>query len=934
VETDPGVSLDPAIAAPSGPHSPGPSLPASLPAAGREGRLARSARFVPSSPGGWGGGWERRGRGGEGPGAAGLFLLLLLFAFPVLAQNPGSDPTLWPEPQRAFFQDGPGLLLSPEQRDELLGLDEAGRGRLIQEILDRDPVPETPENEMRLGVERRLRLVAEELPSPRDARAQLLFLRGRPVERVVLDCAVAFRPLEIWTYLEAGGTPKDLVLYRPSASEPFRLWLPIDSKRALYTSDMEFWLLQWDFMRLPGRQRIDRFFCPSSARVDAATGVDGLGAVPASASVPGYRETKAREDRGTRVDTAGNRDTPDFRWVRPEDRIAKLWAPPADLAAWAREAAATGLQPEPERLAPGLLDVDFPRRQGQRLIGRFLVELPSTAGMATTEVKGTLRVRLAVDGVLEREGEVFEDFRVRYQVSAPLPGTPAALLMERAVRPGQSFVLRLRIRDETTGAEARIARGFRVPEAPEKHLAPELTAAAVGGETLRTGVAGTNTLLLLPPPSEVVLGVWRAETVVSGGRIVKVVFLLDGQPQLTRTRPPYSAEVRLAEIPREQVVRVEGYDALGELVAWDQLVVNQARGALRVLITDPKRGSRSGGKVMARAEVVVPEERRVESVEMRVNDTKVATLTQPPWQQEIQVPAEGDLAYLTVTARLDDGSQAEDVRFLRAPVNMGEVEVDLVELFATALDGSGHPVQGLPASDFTVLEGGKPQKIARFEQVDDLPLSLGIAIDTSFSMASSLVEAERAATGFVRHLLTPRDRCFTLQFGGRPTLLLPPVDDVEAVALSLKGLQSFGRTALYDAIITSLYYFRAERGQRALVLLTDGEDTTSGTSWEDALAYARRSGVTIYTIALGLSEIKRGPRNKLEELADATGGRAFFVDRADDLAGVYGRIEEELRSRYLLAYSSDRSADPNGFRPVEVRIKKGLKARVSRGTYP
>ena len=156
----------------------------------------------------------------------------------------------------------------------------------------------------------------------------------------------------------------------------------------------------------------------------------------------------------------------------------------------------------------------------------------------------------------------------------------------------------------------------------------------------------------------------------------------------------------------------------------------------------------------------------------------------------------------------------------------------------------------------------------------------------------------------------------------------------EAVALSLEGLKSFGRTALYDAIITSLYYFRAERGQRALVLLTDGEDTASGTSWEDALAYARRSGVAIYTIGLGLSEMKRGSRSKLAELAEATGGRAFLIDRADELSGVYGRIGEELRSRYLLAYSSDRPADPNGFRPVEVRIRKGLKARVSRGAYP
>jgi VWFA-related protein len=377
------------------------------------------------------------------------------------------------------------------------------------------------------------------------------------------------------------------------------------------------------------------------------------------------------------------------------------------------------------------------------------------------------------------------------------------------------------------------------------------------------------------------------------------------------------------------VVRVEGYDAAGDLVAWDQVVVNQARGRFRVLITDPRRGLRVKDKAVARAEVVVPEERRVESVEFRVNDRVAATLTQPPWQHEVQVPSEGDLAYLTVTARLDDGTQAEDVRFLRAPANLGEVEVDLVELFAAALDGSGHPVRGLPASDFEILEAGKPQKIVRFEQVDDLPLTLGIAIDTSFSMASSLAEAQRAAAGFVHNLLTPKDRGFTLQFGGRPELLVPPIDDAEAVALSLEGLRAFGRTTLHDAIITSLYYFRAERGQRALVLLTDGEDTASGTSWEDALAYAKKSGVTIYTIGLG-----KGPRDKLTELAQATGGRAFFIERADELAGTYSRIGEELRSRYLLTYSSDRPADPSGFRPVEVRIKKGLKARVSRGTYP
>jgi Ca-activated chloride channel family protein len=851
----------------------------------------------------------------------GLLLVLLLLALPALAQPPAadSDPTLWPEPQRGFFQDGPGLLLSAAEREELLGLDEAGRERFIQDFVARDPIPETPENELAEGIERRLRLVVGELPSPRDARGQLLFLRGRPSERLVVDCAVAFKPLEIWSYPGEDGAKKELVLYRPGAGEPFRLWLPIDSKRALYASEMEFWLLQWSLLKVPGRQRIDRFFCPDSQRVDRATGVDGLGS-----GAPSPLSASAFAARGRPPETAH-----DFRWVRPENRVALLWGP-ADLASWAREAAKTPLPAEPEHLAGGDLELDFPRWQGQRLLARGLVNLPSSDGMATAEVNGRPQVRLAIDGVLERDGEVFEDFRMRYRVAPPAAGAPAALLLERALRPGQTFVMRLRIHDETSGAETRIARGFRVPARPEMRLSPALAAVAVGGEPARAGgVTGPDTLLLMPPPAEVTLGTWRAETLVSGERIVRVVFLVDGQEQLTRAHPPYSAEVRLADLPREQVVRVEGYDAAGGLVAWDQVVLNQARGRFRVLITDPRRGSRSAGKVVARAEVVVPEERRIESVEFRVNDRTVATLTQPPWQQEIQVPAAGDLAYLTVSALLDDGSRTEDTRFLRAPANLGEMEVDLVELFASALDSSGHPVRGLPASDFEVLEAGKPQQIVRFEQVDNLPLSLGIAIDTSFSMASSLVEAQRAAAGFVHHLLTPRDRCFTLEFGGRPALLVPPVDDAEAVALSLEGLRAFGRTAFYDGVITALYYFRAERGQRALVVLTDGEDTISSSSWEDALAYARRSGVAIYPIGLG--ELKRGPRDKLEALAEATGGRAFFVDRADELAGAYGRIGEELRSRYFLAYNADRPADANGYRPIEVRVKHGLKARVSPG---
>jgi Ca-activated chloride channel homolog len=133
-------------------------------------------------------------------------------------------------------------------------------------------------------------------------------------------------------------------------------------------------------------------------------------------------------------------------------------------------------------------------------------------------------------------------------------------------------------------------------------------------------------------------------------------------------------------------------------------------------------------------------------------------------------------------------------------------------------------------------------------------------------------------------------------------------------------------------VVTSLYYFRGVRGQRALVLLSDGDDTASHTPYRNALEYARRSGVAIYAIGLGVSPLSADIRTKLTRLSNETGGRAFFIEKAGQLVGVYAEIEKELRSRYYLAYTPGGGGE--GFRAVEVRVRNGLKARTIRGYYP
>jgi len=868
-----------------------------------------------------------------------LTLLLLAFALPPAPRavegdsDPPpvaapTDPLLWPEAERAFLQDGPGLLLPEAERQRLIAADPSARAALIHEFLGRDPIPGTRDNELAQGIDRRQRLAAAEFLSPRDVRAQLLFLNGKPADRQKIDCGTAFKPIELWTYrapLPPNADPKakpkegHAVVFEPAAGEAWRMWSLADSKRVLYTDQMSYWLDQWEEAgRGFGVRRFDLQVCKETKAIDAMTGITAL--------------SGGRGRRGERRGFAGN-PYGQRPWAAPGEREGFL-DPPRDLARWAKEAAATPLAAAAPALSTGPLDVQFPERDGQRIVVRGLVRVTAPGKLKpVTNALGKPELDLIAEGVVEHEGRIFDEVRVRYHLPVPAAGStePLDLELNRALRSDELFLLRLRIRDQGSGAEARLAHGFAVPKDP---IAPPAPVRAVAGQTLGPTIAvGPDSLTLLPPESDVILGLWRTEALVTGKRIVKVVFAVDGKEQLTRTHPPFTAEVRLAQFPTEQVVRAEGFDDKGKSVAVDEVVLNQPRGGFRVTILDPPRGQHSG-KVTARAEVSVPEERRVDAVEFRVNDKPVATLSRPPWETAITVPQE-ETVYLSVSAKLDDGTSAEDTRFLRSPTYLDEVNVDLVEFYVAVADSAGELVRGLTVKDFTLLDRGKPQPIAKFELVENLPLTLGLMIDTSGSMASSLAEAESAAVGFLTKVVKPKDRCFALTFSGRPVLRMPLTDDVEAVAHSLDALQAVGSTAIHDALVHSLYYFRGSHGQKALVLLSDGDDTSSELSFKDALEYARRSGVAVYAIGLNVPITSVGIRGKLSTLAEETGGKVFFIGHANDLANVYGKIEAELRSRYLVAFNADRSTGDKGFRPVEIKVgKSGLRARTARGYYP
>ena len=289
---------------------------------------------------------------------------------------------------------------------------------------------------------------------------------------------------------------------------------------------------------------------------------------------------------------------------------------------------------------------------------------------------------------------------------------------------------------------------------------------------------------------------------------------------------------------------------------------------------------------------------------------------------------------MRIVGTLDDGSLAEDLRYVNAPSYISEVSVDAVELYTTVSD-KGRPVAGLQASNFKVFEDGAIQKIESFEYVKNLQLALGVMVDTSASMLESLPDAEQAAMAFLDYSVGPKDRAFTVSFDNEPYLLAKLTNRKDKLFRSFAGMRAEGSTALYDAIVYGLYQFTGIKGKKALVILTDGKDTASKFDFETALDYVRRAGIAVYGIGLKISGADLDVKYKLNKLAQATGGHTFFIDSAKNLESVYHQINEELRSQYLLTYYSTTPGGKDKWRKVEVKVEPTtLQARTLSGYYP
>jgi len=500
--------------------------------------------------------------------------------------------------------------------------------------------------------------------------------------------------------------------------------------------------------------------------------------------------------------------------------------------------------------------------------------------------------------------------------------------------------------------------------------------------SFRVGVAAAAVLALAPelsaqdairiiPPDrehrERLSGRVEVQTLIIHPSITAVEFFLGGNRVRRVTERPFTTHIQLADPPREQALEVRGFDDQGNHLGSDRIVLNRLDVPFAVRILEIRREQASEyATARVEAAVSVPRSATLERVEFYRGERLVEALrnfgeetaTGAPRTIAVDslmewVPADG---FVRVVARLADGREWEDAELLQGAEHRGEIDVQLVQLQVLVTDRDGNPASALRPEDFQVRENGEKRPVEGLHQSGDVPLVLGLAIDSSSSMLAIRDRVIAVSAGFLDSALSTGDRAFLVHFNHAVGVLQPPSGHKELLVSQLHYLDPKGGTALNDAILFSLLQYRDEPGRRALVVVTDGLDEHSRSEPNQAADFARRLGVPIYFIQLeplqawilvGNSNTRRGrsysttaklrehrrARKRLLRISEQTGGRLSPVGRStgsapwpEQLATVFDQIQNDLRHQYVLTYYSNQ---PPGTAIVpEVRVtRRGLKLR-------
>jgi VWFA-related protein len=761
----------------------------------------------------------------------------------------------------------------------------------------RDPFSDTGRNEFRERWYERVTEARRLFGALDEDRSIIMLLNGFPDAMIKIDCRELW-PAEVWFFRRAENLGREaaLIFVQRGALGKYILWHPTDGIDELYRSATS---------------------GGAGSSFEFSTGCDQQEAGAIGAAV---RFARAEGVLGFSSLVAGLTKTPEGpsgEWV-------------ATFNAYTTDV------PEGSNSFDAELSLEYPGRYKTRTVVQGLITV-DRSDLAVSDLAGYESFNLQLVGEVLRANKLFDSFR--YSFNHPLSslgGDEVPLVFERYLRPGDySLILRL----EDINGEKYFKKSLpisvplvqtaatRPPSDPETaRMLEEANAAIARGET---------TLKIVPPQGELHTGMLRIDTLSSGPDIAEVIFSIDDKQVLKKRSPPWSVEFDLGPLPRMRKLTAVALDSSGQEMTQDELILNSGAHRFAINLLEPRRGKTYTGSLRAEAEIDVPEGKAVERVEFFLNETLVATLYQEPWTHPILLPPSEQVAYVRAVAYQPDGNSTEELVFVNAPDYLEEVDIQFVELYVAAVDANQRPVEGIAKSEFDIYEDGVSQSLLRFDHVANLPIHAGILIDVSASMSDRIETAQLAALRFFQQAITPKDRASLITFNDHPNLATKFTSDLGDLAGGLAGLKAERGTALYDSLIFALYYFNGIKGQRAVILLSDGQDEHSRFTFEDALEYAQRAGVAVYSIGLDLGRKQSDARKKLRRLSDETGGRVFLITDISELEGVYLEIQRELRSRYYLAYQSTNTRDSDDFRMIDVTLsRKDVEAKALRGYYP
>lgn len=424
--------------------------------------------------------------------------------------------------------------------------------------------------------------------------------------------------------------------------------------------------------------------------------------------------------------------------------------------------------------------------------------------------------------------------------------------------------------------------------------------------------------------------------VVSSGAVEKLVLYTNGVRWAEIDGRAGIFRLELSKFLRRLRIRVDGLSAEGQLLASDEMVINDPQPPFRVRLVavEPQVDLDDATGSLA-ASVTAPPGSRITSVDFYVGETLISRDTAAPYGATWNSGELGDASYARVVARDARGNEANDVQFFGSGIRE---TVDVVlERVPVSAPGGG---SALRKEDLVLRIGADEHPIEALQSASDQPLDVILLMDSSESMLEELPVLQRAAREFSRDIIAQGGRIALVGFHQRIFWMTPFTQDVERVDHAVAQLRPLGQTHLYDAVIQMLYELQKRPGRRALVVLTDGANQGGTFGLDHMIHYARYSGVPIYPVVRNTTlqrlmrfGVGRIQSRRIGKMAEETGATWFLINRPEQLPEVYRTIARELEHQYTLMFYPPHGTIDQWY-SMQVQSRDGRKLRAPHGFFP